>query len=104
MVNMRVPERVAMTVTGHRTRAVFDRYHIVSPADLQEVARKRDAMGMSLLTWRHEQTTLHRTASSEDPVLQRAVKSLDATQVPVLRGFRRRRLGSCRSPNESSNL
>ena len=29
-----------MKVTGHRTRAVFDRYHIVSPADLQDVARR----------------------------------------------------------------
>ncbi len=34
-----------MTVTGHKTRSVFDRYHIVSPTDLQDVARRLDAAG-----------------------------------------------------------
>ena len=40
MVNLGVPERVAIKVSGHRSQTAFDRYHIVSPGDLQEVARK----------------------------------------------------------------
>ncbi|MFB3061063.1 MAG: hypothetical protein ACE10C_06775 [Candidatus Binatia bacterium] len=40
MVNLGTPERVAMSCTGRKTRSVSDRYHIVSPGDLQGVAKK----------------------------------------------------------------
>ena len=40
MVNKGVVERVAMKATGHKIRSAFAQYHIVSPADLQDVAQK----------------------------------------------------------------
>ena len=43
LVRAGVPERVAMTLTGHKTRSIFERYNITSPGDLRDAARRLDA-------------------------------------------------------------
>ena len=58
LVRAGVPERVAMAISGHKTRSVFDRYNITSEEDLKKAAQAVDRY--------HTENQGHKTGTIED--------------------------------------
>lgn len=66
MVRDGVSEKQAMTVSGHRTRSIFDRYHIVDRTQMKAVTRKMEHGAQSRIREAGQRELLFRDGESDE--------------------------------------
>jgi hypothetical protein len=54
MVRAGIREKIAMQISGHKTRSIFDRYNIVDEQDLREAASRMHEYVRQLSTGGHQ--------------------------------------------------